>query len=144
MIAPKGNIVFSKDLIKKVAKDKNLSEKQVTILFDFYFKHYFKNKALEPEVFTINLPYIGKLYLKTRAAWYSIIRSKRKDKRLELLEEKLQEFELEFSKHIDENDCQPYSIHNAESYLNRFYYNAGMDYEALENHQNTLEGEIKQ
>lgn len=56
------NIVFSKDIIKKVSENTGYSEKQVSVHLDF-FVNWIKHLTNKEDVLSIFIPHIGILYL---------------------------------------------------------------------------------
>jgi len=67
----KGDIVYSDQIIKNVAENMGIDEVKVRHVFNFLFP-FIKNMSRDPEVFSINLHGIGRIYMCTER-WRNIL-----------------------------------------------------------------------
>lgn len=139
----KGDIVFSSDIITSVSKKLDISERKVKHVFNFLF-WFIKRKAREPEVFSINLPFIGRLYLATERLKRANREKEKKDqvsKRQKIghknAKDKIEIFERIFQKAADGKYLR--SPHKKRSNLNDYFFTKGLTIQQLEAFQNEYE-----
>lgn len=72
----KGDIVYSKTIVKNVAEKMGIDEKKVQHVFNFLFP-FIRKLSRQPEVFSISLFGIGRVYMSTNR-WKNVLLNREK------------------------------------------------------------------
>lgn len=136
----KSDIVFSSDIISSVSRKLNIPEKKVKHVFDFIF-WFIKRKAREPDVFSFNLPHIGRLYLSTERLKKASIDKEIKDhvSKKQRVGHRNSKSKVEaFEKMFAEKSGGKYlrTVHKKSLNLNNYFFTKGLSLKELEISQN--------
>lgn len=142
MEALKSDITFSKDIVKAVAKRTGFSEDKVKHVLDFML-FFIKKKAKEPNVYSVRIPFVGVLYMKTYALQMLLKeREKRntvskKSREIHVkLKEKVKRLHEEHEKLQKEVGDIVYTPHKYRRTLTNWYFTKRMTKQELEEYQN--------
>jgi hypothetical protein len=135
-----GDIIYSDDIIKKVSEKMGIDEKKVRIIFNFIFSHI-KQLARKPDVFSMPLKGIGRLYMCTERSKkvllnrekYHQVSSRQRERHREL-KAKINRMD-EIYKEESKGEFL-YSVHKKRSSLANYFYNGKKTLKELEEEQN--------
>lgn len=129
-------IVFTNDIIKKVAKDLEISESKVKAVYDTLFL-YLKYLVDFTDAVAIFIPYIGTLYMKVSFLFKKIELYKSDEKYKDKLEIFLKK-KVILDEHIQSTieNKQSKSRHLSRNNIDKFRYNAGKTIQEIEEIQN--------
>lgn len=139
----KGDIVFSEDIIRNVAAKLGVPERKVKHVFDFLFLHI-RKLSKEPDVFSIKIPLVGRLYFSSERMRLANIDkekrdsvSKRQKATHKISKQKVETFENLYKDKAKGGYLR--TVHKKRSNLNCFLYTKGMGIKQLEMSQNEYE-----
>ena len=135
------DIIYGEDIVSNVARKLKIPESRVQVVFDFLF-WFIRKKSKEPEVFSIKLPKVGKLYLCTekqkkvlleRDKRDTVSQKQRKGHRASL--EKLETFEKIFKEKAGDKYVR--TVHKKGANIHNYFWNKGKTFKELEEIQNS-------
>jgi hypothetical protein len=132
------DIAYTKDIAESVANELGLSRQFVEDHIDFIV-HWVKKLTQDPDVLTINIPSVGRLYLNWNKVYKYYNNQKNSEDDLKssrliafnLNEKKLESFDKVFG------DKKGYNRHRKRSKFSSTYFNKGKSLRELEEWQNS-------